>query len=141
MDDRYNTHNEIKKVLSKSFDSNMNTAGRNGWVSSLRERTEGVGESIRTICCEKMEETIASPMLSPNKRTFLRNSSGKRATTQVKDNDKAWQPVPGRDFVTECSQPDKQAVKRRFVFPGSLTTKASTANYLPAHSEVPLYEI
>lgn len=83
MDGKYNTHNEIKKVLSKSFEQHSDQQIRNGWISSLRTRTEGIGPDLRTICCEKMEETIASPMLGPNKRTYLRNSSRTGAATQV----------------------------------------------------------
>ena len=68
MDGEYTTNTEVKKVLAASFDLNRDQHIRNSWVSSLRSRIEGCGDYERTLCCEKMEETLASPNLAPNKR-------------------------------------------------------------------------
>ena len=142
LDGQYNTKENIKNVLSKSFEQNSDQQIRNGWISSLRTRTEGNGSDMRNICCEKMEETIASPMLGPNKRTYLRNSSRQGAVTQVKDSEKAYTTLqPGRDFIIECTQKDKQHVKRRYAFPVSKSTKTSKANFLPSKSEIPVFDI
>ena len=141
MDDKYCTKNEIKKVMSKSFEQYSDQSIRNSWISSLRTRTEGTGADMRNICCEKMEETISSAKLSHNKRTYLRNSSRKRVETQMKDNNKVAQPLPGRDFITECSQPEKAHLRHIFTFPQSQTAKAGTVNHLPSKSDVPLCEV
>ena len=113
MDGEYNTLREVKKVLAASFDLKSDRNVRNSWVSSLRSRIEGCGDWERTICCEKGEETLASPDLAPNKRSLLRNPNRRtqstKETTGKKESDTT-------DFVSECMQKNKKAPNNRYVF-------------------------
>ena len=114
MDGECATMIEVKKVLSASFERKGDQHVRNSWVSSLRTLTDGCGDATRTTCCEKMEETVSSPMLSPNKRTLLNQKSGsivalrnERVRSSVPDpikkNTTAGSLMAGRDFITECN--------------------------------------
>ena len=66
MDGEYTTKNEIKKVMSSSFEHRGDSYARAGWISSLRSITDGCGKMERTHCCDKKEETEVTHQLGPN---------------------------------------------------------------------------
>ena len=143
---------EVRKVLSASFESKGDAHMRNGWVSGLRAFTKGCGNGERTTCCEKMEETVSSPLLSPNKRTLIKEGAVSKAKRNVRARSSVPEKKkrnnggdddlqPGRDFITECSSPKKHK-NDMYVF-RSLQAKtiSGKVNYLPSNCEIPLIEI
>lgn len=113
-------------------------------MSSLRTSRQGLGDSRRSQCCEKREETAANPRLSANMRTELNSPrvsffNPRTGARNSLTGGSGGLTSPKSGFVTECSQKHKKQDAKRFVF--SSATKLRKGANLPFNQEIPAVSV
>ena len=119
--DEYAVKDEMRRVLSASFEQRSDSYGASNWVSSLRNKTIEAGDEVVT----------ASPLV--NKRNLITNlKRGSDTDLEVRDTTK-------EDFLVQCGRKDdKKNISRWYQFktPNSRTVSQNLGT-CPVKSEIP----
>ena len=82
----YAVKDEMRRVLSASFEQRSDSYGASNWVSSLRNKTIEAGDD---------ETVVVSPLVNKRNLTITHQKRGSDTDLEVRDTTK-------EDFVVQC---------------------------------------